>query len=85
MIFNPKKSNSFFTCNDLRNDNNKMRKIFLGFVVLTLSVLLNKLSAQVKGAQNPIIFADVSDIAMLRVVDSYYMSSTTMHMSPGYQ
>ncbi|MBO9658954.1 MAG: glycoside hydrolase 43 family protein, partial [Chitinophagaceae bacterium] len=34
-------------------------------------------------AQNPIIFADVPDLSMIRVGDTYYMSSTTMHMSPG--
>jgi beta-xylosidase len=34
-------------------------------------------------AQNPIIYADVPDMAMIRVGDTYYMSSTTMHMSPG--
>ena len=39
-------------------------------------------NAQAK-AQNPIIWADVPDIAMIRVGDTYYMSSTTMHMSPG--
>jgi beta-xylosidase len=33
--------------------------------------------------QNPIIWADVPDPAVIRVGDSYYMSSTTMHMSPG--
>lgn len=32
---------------------------------------------------NPIIHADVPDMSMLRVGDTYYMSSTTMHMSPG--
>lgn len=32
---------------------------------------------------NPLIFADVPDMSMLRVGDTYYMSSTTMHMSPG--
>lgn len=36
-----------------------------------------------KPAQNPIIHADVPDLAMIRVGDTYYMSSTTMHMSPG--
>jgi beta-xylosidase len=36
-----------------------------------------------KLAQNPIIHADVPDMAMIRVGDTYYMSSTTMHMSPG--
>jgi beta-xylosidase len=39
--------------------------------------------AQVKRAKNPIIFADVPDMSMVRVGDTYYMSSTTMHMSPG--
>lgn len=34
-------------------------------------------------AQNPIIHADVPDLAMIRMGDTYYMSSTTMHMSPG--
>ena len=38
--------------------------------------------AQAK-AQNPLIWADVPDIAIVRVGDTYYMSSTTMHMSPG--
>ena len=40
-------------------------------------------SAQVKKAGNPIIWADVPDVSMVRVGDTYYMSSTTMHMSPG--
>ena len=34
-------------------------------------------------AHNPIIWADVPDIAIIRVGKTYYMSSTTMHMSPG--
>ncbi len=34
-------------------------------------------------AHNPIIWADVPDIAVIRVGDMYYMSSTTMHLSPG--
>ena len=34
-------------------------------------------------AHNPIIFADVPDPSMIRVGDTYYMSSTTMHMAPG--
>lgn len=33
--------------------------------------------------KNPIIWADVPDVAAIRVGDTYYMSSTTMHMSPG--
>jgi len=38
--------------------------------------------AQVNRAQNPIIFADVPDASMVRAGNAY-MSSTTMHMSPG--
>ncbi len=34
-------------------------------------------------AQNPILWADVPDVAIVRVGHTYYMSSTTMHMSPG--
>jgi beta-xylosidase len=35
------------------------------------------------GARNPIIWADVPDPAVIREGDTYYMSSTTMHLSPG--
>ncbi|MCH7410538.1 glycoside hydrolase 43 family protein [Belliella sp. DSM 111904] len=34
-------------------------------------------------AINPIIHADVPDVSMIRVGDTYYMSSTTMHVNPG--
>ncbi|WP_026475242.1 glycoside hydrolase family 43 protein [Alkaliflexus imshenetskii] len=34
-------------------------------------------------AVNPIIWADVPDMSIVRVDDTYYMASTTMHMSPG--
>jgi beta-xylosidase len=40
-------------------------------------------AAQADRAHNPIIWADVPDIAVIRVGKTYYMSSTTMHMSPG--
>lgn len=33
--------------------------------------------------ENPIIWADVPDPSVIRVNDTYYMSSTTMHMNPG--
>ncbi|MDP4208147.1 MAG: glycoside hydrolase 43 family protein [Bacteroidota bacterium] len=60
-----------------------IKKIFLGFLVLTGSTLVGTLPAQTQKAQNPIIFADVPDMSMLRVGNTYYMTSTTMHMSPG--
>lgn len=53
-------------------------------MVLFLMLLIFHMgSAQNEKAQNPIIFADVPDMSMVRVGDTYYMSSTTMHMSPG--
>ncbi|NLY90105.1 MAG: glycosyl hydrolase 43 family protein [Firmicutes bacterium] len=36
-----------------------------------------------RNAQNPIIWADVPDPSVIRVGDTYYMTSTTMHMNPG--
>src|SRR5690606_2506810 len=51
--------------------------------VLALIMAVGQLSAQVDQATNPLIFADVPDMSMIRVGDVYYMSSTTMHMNPG--
>jgi beta-xylosidase len=39
--------------------------------------------AEAAPAHNPLVWADVPDIAIIRVGKTYYMSSTTMHMSPG--
>ncbi|HSH18892.1 MAG TPA: glycoside hydrolase 43 family protein, partial [Draconibacterium sp.] len=51
--------------------------------MLSITVFCNVIFAQQNIARNPIIFADVPDMSMIRVEDTYYMSSTTMHMSPG--
>ena len=40
-------------------------------------------AARSESARNPIIHCDVPDQSMIRVGSDYYMSSTTMHMSPG--
>jgi len=40
-------------------------------------------SVCLQAQQNPVIFADVPDMSMIRVGDTYYMSSTTMHLCPG--
>lgn len=40
-------------------------------------------TAERPGATNPILWADVPDVAVIRVGKTYYMSSTTMHLSPG--
>ncbi|NTE03186.1 glycosyl hydrolase 43 family protein [Agrobacterium tumefaciens] len=52
-------------------------------VCLLFIALINNHSFGQQKAQNPIIYADVPDLSMVRVGDTYYMSSTTMHMSPG--
>ena len=56
---------------------------FKYYFFLTSWFLAFNIHAQVSKAQNPIIFADVPDASMVRVGDTYYMSSTTMHMTPG--
>ena len=56
------------------------RNIFISILFFTMATAL---FAQAKKAQNPIIFSDVPDMSMIRVGDTYYMASTTMHMCPG--
>ncbi len=59
--------------------------------ILIFAALLAGLFVQTAFAQepervqqtNPIIWADVPDTSVVRVGDTYYMSSTTMHLSPG--
>lgn len=60
-----------------------MSKIFisLGWAFAFFGLGIHASMAQ--GARNPIIYADVPDISIIRVGKTYYMSSTTMHMSPG--
>jgi beta-xylosidase len=62
---------------------NRKKKTCFWFVILVCIIFNVRVSAQLKQAQNPIIFADVPDVSMIRVGNSYFMSSTTMHMSPG--
>lgn len=60
-----------------------MKKACLSFIIL-FSIFTNaSIIIHAQAAQNPVIFADVPDISVIRVGDSYFMSSTTMHMSPG--
>ncbi|MBN1144298.1 MAG: glycoside hydrolase 43 family protein [Bacteroidales bacterium] len=59
------------------------RRCFSVLAQLVVSASHFLLLGQAGKAQNPIIYADVPDMSMIRVDDTYYMSSTTMHMSPG--
>jgi beta-xylosidase len=58
-----------------------MKKYLL--IIGLFTCMNNHVTAQTKQAANPVIFADVPDMSMIRVGKNYYMSSTTMHMSPG--
>lgn len=60
-----------------------MKKICLSLILLIGISYTASVLAQEKTAVNPIIYADVPDMSMIRVGDTYYMSSTTMHMNPG--
>lgn len=57
---------------------NKLLTAFTTIVILFFMPLANA-----QQAHNPVIFSDVPDMSMVRAGDTYYMSSTTMHMSPG--
>lgn len=66
------------------------RLIFAILCTFCLFPLPNRTSAQVWQSDrgdgtfsNPIIFADVPDLDIIRVDDTYYMVSTTMHYAPG--
>ncbi len=53
------------------------------FKLAALFLLGLTLNVRAADTQNPILQADVPDLALIRVGDTYYMTSTTMHMSPG--
>ena len=56
-----------------------------------MDTMINKFASPVTASSdrgdgtyfNPVIWADVPDNDIIRVGDTYWMSSTTMHMTPG--
>lgn len=53
-------------------------------LLLLVSIIFGSaLAAFAQQQGNPVIYADVPDISVIRNGDTYYMSSTTMHLSPG--
>lgn len=60
----------------------KIRDTFF-YIVLLISLTITTNYAQENKAKNPLIYADVPDLSMIRVGNTYYMSSTTMHVNPG--
>jgi len=71
------KESNFF----LKSTMKKKHTFFYTLLLVIFFVTTN--DAQENKAKNPIIFADVPDMSIIRVGDTYYMSSTTMHMNPG--
>lgn len=61
----------------------RMTRLHLFLTVCFSIVFAGGLQAARHPARNPVIFADVPDMSMIRVGRNYYMSSTTMHMTPG--
>lgn len=66
-----------------RDSRARSQRLGLLLLVLLIGAQLPRAAAQTGPAHNPVIFADVPDMSMIRVGKTYYMSSTTMHMSPG--
>jgi len=60
-----------------------MKMHSLHVLILTCVTFLVGGQARAESAKNPVLWADVPDVAAIRVGDTYYMASTTMHMSPG--
>ena len=66
----------------------KICSILLSFVMV-VCLAPSKVSADTSSDRgngtysNPVIYADVPDVSVIRVGSTYYMASTTMHMSPG--
>lgn len=56
-----------------------MRKLTLLLVFLSVSFCIHAIETY----RNPVINADVPDISVCKVADTYYMISTTMHLMPG--
>lgn len=56
----------------------------LNYILLFVCSITVGISKQIYGqSRNPVVWADVPDMSIIRVGDTYYMSSTTMHMNPG--
>ena len=66
-----------------------MKKILLLATLLTLTSTLLEMKADdyatlhEEKIQNPMLWADVPDPDVIRVDDTFYMVSTTMHLMPG--
>jgi beta-xylosidase len=65
-----------------------LRRAALSMVGLCLAAfavtsLFSERAARADEPSSPLVWADIPDLAVIRVGSTYYMSSTTMHLSPG--
>ena len=60
-------------------------RYFKVLLLMTMGLLLGCASEKVIDGsyRNPMIYADVPDMSVIRVGEYYYMVSTTMHLMPG--
>ncbi|MBO4214853.1 MAG: glycoside hydrolase, partial [Bacteroidaceae bacterium] len=58
-------------------------KRLLTIVCMVLATMSMAAQTEKGMMTNPVLFADVPDLDIIRVDDTYYMVSTTMHFSPG--
>jgi beta-xylosidase len=70
-------------CYKQLNTSTIMKKILLSVLIAPLLLMMCVYTLYAQQAHNPTIYADVPDLSIIRVGNIYYMSSTTMHMSPG--
>jgi len=60
-----------------------MKRYYFILMILINAFPCMTVTGQKDHARNPVIWADVPDMSIIRVGNTWYMSSTTMHMSPG--
>lgn len=75
-----------------RNKNLAWKKVCAAMMAAAMTVTMLPVSSMAQTSatavesgqfSNPVIYADVPDMDIIRVNDTYYMVSTTMHLSPG--
>ena len=75
-----------------RNKNLAWKKVCAAMMAAAMTITMLPVSSMAQTSatavesgqfSNPVIYADVPDMDIIRVNDTYYMVSTTMHLSPG--
>jgi beta-xylosidase len=58
-------------------------KYYKAITIFLISIIGNMSEIHAVTVNNPLLWGDIPDISIVRVEDKYYMSQTTMHMTPG--